>query len=149
MAMTNERVTVLKAPAKLWHLVGTQVKVWSTATDPLGNQVVTVLGLDEYGQRRLYEVYAGDLGPADPAAPVGLKTTQVRNGFVPGAEVVLLADSGLVPKGTTVVIRRVLETLRDQHPEDTMMIVDAGHLDIVVFRQHLAIAPVVSLSDSE
>lgn len=147
--MPSERVTVLKAPAQLWHLVGTQVKVWSTATGPLGTQIVTVLGLDEFGQRRLYEMRAHDLGPADPSARVGVKTTHVKNGFVPGAEVVLLADSGLVPKGTTVVIRRVLEPLRDAHPEDTMMIVDCGHLDIVVFRQHLAIAPVVSLLDSE
>ena len=139
----------MKAPALLWHLVGQQVKVWSRSVGHLGNKVVTVLALDENGQRRLYEMYADDLGPADPHAPVGAKTSQIRNGFIPGAQVILLVDSGLVRKGTTVVIRRVLATLRDAHPEDTMMIVDCGHLDIVVFRQNLAIAPIVTVNETE
>jgi hypothetical protein len=140
-------MSVLRAPVRP-HLVGQQVKVWSRGKEHRGKEVLTVLALDEYGQRRLYEIYAEDLGPFDPSAKVGLKTSHIRNGFVVGAQVILLVDSGLVLKGTTVIIRRVLETLRTAHPEDTMMIVDCGHLDIVVWRQNLAIAPVVSITDA-
>ena len=140
-------MSVLRAPAHP-HLLGQQVKVWSRGKEHFGKQVATVLATDQNGQRRLYEVYAEDLGPFDPGAQAGVKTSHVRNGFVPGAQVILLVDSGLVLKGTTVVIRRVLETLRNAHPEDTMVIVDCGHLDIVVWRQNLAIAPVVSITDA-